>query len=252
MTTMATTGLWLRRYHPAPDGAPTVVAFPHAGGAASSFVPLSATLSPDVEVLAVQYPGRQDRRLEPCAPSIAELADRVTDELAPWRGGRLVLFGHSMGAIVAYEVALRLARVGVPPAAVVASASKPPSRFAIDFGDIDDDAVLVDRLRTLSGTENGVLDDDELVRAILPAVRGDYRALRKYRHEPGERLSCPVGVFTGLDDPMVGVRDATGWADHTTGGIRVRGFPGGHFYLDARRDAVAAALIELVSGTGDT
>lgn len=248
MTTTEVTGAWLRRYHPAPAGAPTVVLFPHAGGAASFYVPLSAALTPDVEALAVQYPGRQDRRLEPCVASVAELADRVVDELAPRLGGQIVLFGHSMGALVAYEVALRLERAGVTPSALVASASKSPSRFGIDFGDIDDDTVLVDRLRTLSGTGTVVLDDDELLRAILPAVRGDYRALQAYRHEPGTRVRCPLTVLTGLEDPMVSVRDATGWADHTTDGFRVRAFPGGHFYLDAQRDAVAATIADIIGG----
>lgn len=246
MTTTETTGAWLRRYHPAPPDTPLVVLFPHAGGAASAFLPLSAALAPSAESLAVQYPGRQDRRREPCAASIAELASRIAAELAPLTRRRIVLFGHSMGALVAYEVALLLEGAGTPPLAVVASASKPPSRFEIDFGDVDDDAVLIDRLRTLSGTGTGVLDDTELLAAILPAVRGDYRALRGYRADPGTRLSRPLTVLTGLDDPMVSVRDATGWAAHTTGGFRVRSFPGGHFYLERHRDAVAGVLTDII------
>lgn len=90
--------LWVRRYHPAPDAPTRLLCLPHAGGSASYYFPASRTLSPRIEVLAVQYPGRQDRRTEPCVESIDELADKVVDTVKGWTDRPLAVFGHSMGA----------------------------------------------------------------------------------------------------------------------------------------------------------
>ncbi|MFF2330065.1 MULTISPECIES: thioesterase II family protein [unclassified Streptomyces] len=111
--------LWLRRFHPAPDRAVRPVCLPHAGGAASFFFPLSRALSADLDVLAVQYPGRQDRWQEKGVESLDELARQVYESIAPLADRPLALFGHSMGATLAFEVARLLeqragGRTGVP------------------------------------------------------------------------------------------------------------------------------------------
>src|SRR5947207_7750544 len=98
-------GLWIRRFHPAPPGTPRLVCLPHAGGSASFYFPVSRALSPAVDVLAVQYPGRQDRRHERCVDNIPELAAQVLAVLRPWLTGPTALFGHSMGASLAFELA---------------------------------------------------------------------------------------------------------------------------------------------------
>ncbi|MDQ0954324.1 surfactin synthase thioesterase subunit [Streptomyces phaeochromogenes] len=101
---------WIRRYHPAPDASTRLVCFPHAGGSATFYHPVSRALSPEIDVVAVQYPGRQERRTEPLVDSVEKLADLIVPELEPWLDRPLTFFGHSMGASLAYEVALRLRR----------------------------------------------------------------------------------------------------------------------------------------------
>lgn len=103
-------GLWIRRFHPRPDGDVRLVCLPHAGGSASFFFPVSQAMPPSVDVLCVQYPGRQDRRAEPVIDSIPDLADQVFAALLPWADRPLAFFGHSMGATLAFEVARRLER----------------------------------------------------------------------------------------------------------------------------------------------
>src|SRR5262245_49047252 len=103
LDTVGTTDLWIRRYHPRPAARVRLVCLPHAGGAASYFFPVSRALTTDIEVLAVQYPGRQDRRAEPFVRTIDELADAVTAVLASTvHNGPLALFGHSMGAVLGF------------------------------------------------------------------------------------------------------------------------------------------------------
>src|SRR4051812_25453397 len=104
------TNLWLRRFHPVSDPPIRLACLPHAGGSASFFLPVSKTFFPHCEVLAVQYPGRQDRRHEKCIDNVSELADLVAEQLLGLTDRPLAIFGHSMGATVAFEVALRLER----------------------------------------------------------------------------------------------------------------------------------------------
>ncbi|WP_328301300.1 alpha/beta fold hydrolase [Streptomyces sp. NBC_00435] len=234
-----TAGDWLRRFHPRPGT--RLVCFPHAGGAASFFFPLSQRLS-GADVLAVQYPGRQDRRGEALITDIGELADHVVAVLRTQDAPAPVLFGHSMGAVVAFEVARRLDRAGTPPRALIASGSRAPSIPRTEGVHLRDDEGILAAIRQLNGTDAALLGNEELTRMILPAVRGDYRAVESYRYEPGPPLSCPVVSFIGDADPMVSIAEADAWRDHTGAGFDLHTFPGGHFYLAAQQDAVLEAL----------
>jgi surfactin synthase thioesterase subunit len=235
-------GLWIRRFHTAWDGAPTLVCLPHAGGAATAFFPLSRALAPAVDVPAVQYPGRQDRRLEPVVDDIGRLADLIAAELRPWNGRPLALFGHSMGAIVGYEVCRRLERSGGEPIGLFASGRRAPSADVAGTVHLRDDAGLLAALIELSGTESAVLGEAELLQLILPAVRGDYRAVETYRHGPGPELGCPITVLVGDSDPVTSLEQAQAWTGHTTAGFRMDVFPGGHFYLNAETERVAKTI----------
>src|SRR5688572_31092003 len=105
---MTEVDLWVRRFHPADDAETQLLCLSHAGGSASYFFGVSRALAPEVDVLAVQYPGRQDRLREPCLRSIHDLADALVPAIAPLTGRPLAIFGHSLGATLGYEVARRL------------------------------------------------------------------------------------------------------------------------------------------------
>lgn len=244
-------GLWVRRYHPAPDPRVRLVCLPHAGGAASYFFPVSRALAPDIEVLAVQYPGRQDRRAEPFVRTIDELADAVAAVLRTVVGSGsdrpLALFGHSMGAIVGFEVASRLERSGIHPAVLFASGRRAPGTHRDERVHLLDDAAVLAEVRSLSGTDARVMQDDELVGMALPAIRNDYTAIETYRHRSGRRLGCPIHAMVGDSDPMASLDEVRAWRDHTDAGFDLRVFPGGHFYLDRQVGAVLDEITEVVS-----
>lgn len=239
-------GLWLRRFHEDPGAGPRLVLFPHAGGSASYFHGLSGLLASTLDVVAVQYPGRQDRRAEPAVQDIRELADHVAGLLiAEAEAARpYALFGHSMGASVAFEVALRLERVGLPMARLFASGRRAPGRRRPELPDGHGDDALIAELRLLSGTDARLLDDEEVVRMILPALRADYRAIGAYEWRPGDVLGCPVTAMVGDEDPRVGEDDALAWADHSTGAFELVRFPGGHFYLGEHGEEVAKIVVD--------
>ncbi|MEU3962680.1 alpha/beta fold hydrolase [Streptomyces buecherae] len=230
---------WIRRFHPAADDAVRLVCFPHAGGSASFYFPVSAQLSPAVDVRAVQYPGRQDRRAEPTIDDLHRLADALVPALGPLADRPLAFFGHSMGAVVAYEVALRLAAAGAPPLVrLFVSGRRAPSRVRAESVHERDDQGIVAELQRLSGTDAGLLDDPETRAMILPAIRGDYRAIETYRVTPGSTVRAPLSVLVGDSDPQVTLDEARAWSEHTTGPVDLRVFSGGHFYLSERSGEV--------------
>jgi len=236
---------WLRRFHSCATGAPQLFCFPHAGGSATYYFPFSKDLAPGVEVLAVQYPGRQDRRLEPLIDSIPELADRVADVLASVAVPPFAFFGHSMGAIVAFEAALRLHdNLGVSPTCLFASGRRAPSmkRPTTAY----DNAGVISEMRRLGGTDPRFFGDEELLMSILPVTRNDYQAIEDYTWVQGAPLACPVTALIGDADPQCTIEEAAAWASHTSGVFEKRIFPGGHFFLDQHRaDVISTISVEL-------
>ena len=247
------TDLWVRRFHPAPSTPTQLVCFPHAGGSASFYFPLSRALATTTDVLTVQYPGRQDRRAEPCFDSVTELADAVTEVLLPTLDRPVALFGHSMGASLAFEVAMRMERRSVEPVALFVSGRRAPSRFREENFHLRDDDTLLREVARLSGTDSQVLQDEEVLRMVLPAIRGDYRAAETYRFVGGDPLHTPIHAHTGESDPKAELDDVRAWSTHTTGRFTMTTYPGGHFYLSEQTgkltDAIAHELLRTVGGT---
>jgi pyochelin biosynthetic protein PchC len=244
MSVSTESNLWLRRFHDAPESKITLVCFPHAGGSASFYYPVSDAMHPTLQVIALQYPGRQDRRQEPCLPSIGEFADQAFAALAPIAGRPLAFFGHSMGATIAFEVAQRMERqLDVSPVTLFASGRRAPSRRRDENVHQRNDDGIVAEMQMLSATDARLLGDPELLRMILPAIRSDYRAAETYRYEPGPKLRCPIISLVGDSDPKVSVEEAQAWKEHTSGDFELQVFTGGHFYLSGHQ----AAVINLIS-----
>ncbi|MFJ3090579.1 thioesterase II family protein [Streptomyces sp. NPDC086838] len=224
---------WLRRFHPAEQAPVRLFCLPHAGGSASYYFPVSRALAPAADVIAVQYPGRQDRRSEPCVDDVRRLADLVTAEMLPWCDRPVALFGHSLGATLGFEVALRLEAAGTTPRVLFASGRRAPSRPRENENvHLSPDAQLLTTIRRMSGTDPAVLADDELLRSILPAIRADYKAAETYRYEPSAPLTCPIEVLNGTEDPEVTTEEAKAWTTHTTASCTFHTYKGGHFYLN--------------------
>ncbi|OON73467.1 thioesterase II family protein [Streptomyces tsukubensis] len=245
-----------RRFHPAPGARSRLVCFPHAGGAAGTYTALSKELAPDTEVLGVQYPGRQDRAAEKGVGDIHELAAGVVEELVPLLDDRpLALFGHSMGALVAYETARLLEHEhGAPAAMLFASGRRAPSRRREGERKIHlkDDQGLVEELRALGGTDERLLAEPALLEVILPPVRADYRAVETYRHRPGPEPRCPFTVLVGDEDPRTTMEEVDDWRLHTDGACTVEVFPGGHFFVLDRTQEIAALVSARLRGLAPT
>ncbi|WP_067649797.1 thioesterase II family protein [Nocardia harenae] len=237
---------WLRILRAEPAATRSLVCFPPGGGSASAYRELANELAPGTTVAAVQYPGRQDRFGEPRVQSIAAMADAVAEDLIrlPIEPG-VALFGHSMGATVAFETARRLSAAGRGPTVLIVS-GRPDPRY-VEPGALHEapDAALLADLERLADDPASVAvlrDDPGLAELVLPAVRADYRAVETYRYQPGEPLRCPIVALVSDADPTTTPEQADAWREHTSGPFERIVFPGGHFYLDAAVAEVAAAI----------
>lgn len=250
MTVPGTGTPWLRRFHAGAGARLTVVLFPHAGGTANFYREWSAHLPREYAPAVVQYPGRETRFGEPLAERLEDLAAGAAAALEGHLDGPYALFGHSMGALVAYETARRLARGPAgPPVRLFASARRAPGLEGPPSGThlLDDDG-LVAVIEKLGGTPPGLLDDPDLRSLVLPAVRGDYRLIDTYRPVAPEPLDVPITALAGADDPSVTPAEVDRWGGLTTRGHVLEVLPGDHFFPVRYRDEVLRILARDLAG----
>ncbi|OKI02728.1 thioesterase [Streptomyces sp. CB02923] len=221
--------------------------FPHAGGTAAAYRPWAHGAPWDIEVCAMQYPGRGDRYAHPAHRAMDDLVAELAADLLREQTARpqcaTLLFGHSMGAAVAYETARSLSGADRPPAALFVSGQSAPHRSGSGELHRATDHALVQDLRRLGGTADGVLDDDALMDAMLPSLRRDYELIETYRPRHGHPLNLPVTVLHATADPEVTEDEARAWTETTDRPCELLTFPGGHFHLHEQHTAVLAAVV---------
>ncbi|MFQ6331626.1 thioesterase II family protein [Nocardia sp. CWNU-33] len=237
---------WLRRLSPSPgNGSHKVICFPHAGGSAISFGPLAKCIGSEYDVLAVQYPGRQDRRHEPLVGSISDLVDGLLPELIETvkDAESFSGFGHSMGSVVAFEACRRLEQeVGATARVLFASGRRAPSSTQPGTVHLLSDRELCEQLLSVGGTPPALLEDPEFREIILSITRNDYRAIETYECTTDAIVSCPIVAIAGDRDPDASLADIEAWSSHTSGSFFAKSFPGGHFFLDANCSPVGQLI----------
>lgn len=223
---------------PLPDARARLLCFAFAGGAAVTYRTWNEVFAPSVEVCAIELPGHGQRFREPPISDIHALIDRLAAALAPLLDRPIVCFGHSLGARVAYWLALREPRV----IGLIASAS-PAAHLTVAKRRADlSRPALIAELHAMGGTSKEVLDTDDLMTMFLPAIRADFRLLEQGVAPASSKLACPITVLAARDDLEVSFERATAWSDRTDGEVRVVELQGGHFFLQSRRDAVIAEV----------
>lgn len=229
-----------------------LICLPCAGGAASRYREWPASLPDDIEVVSIQLPGREDRFGEPAIDSMELLSARLLDGLAGWLDRPFALFGHSMGALVAFELAARLRTVGLEPVHFFAAGCRAPHRPApwpTDRHTLPDPE-FIEVLRELNGIPGELLENPEWMDLMLPALRSDFTLVETYRYRSHAPLRCPVSVFGGRDDNEVAREDLQTWARHTTGAFAVHTLPGDHFFVNSSRESMLRILAAEVGGRG--
>jgi len=237
---------WIRRFRDDDKCETQLVCFPHAGAVAGAYRTWPGGLPSDIGVMAVRYPGREERFDDPFPPGLEALADDIADALGELARHRMVLFGHCFGATVAHEVALRLQDRGYPPAALCVSGTQPPHALAGGRMVPSMDEDIIAHVVSLDPSRAPAFEDPNLREAVLPAVRGDYRLVGSYSGGRRPPLACPIYAYAGADDSEVTPEEIQGWADLTHGTFRLRVLPGGHFYLKPEEAALLADLCNVL------
>lgn len=234
---------WLPSRRPNPAPRLRLFCFPYAGGSVTVFNTWAAALPPAIELCAVQYPGRGGRMAETPHRAIAPIAHELLPAIRPLLDRPFAFFGHSMGALVAFELARLVRAEGFTLAQLFVSAHRAPQ-----LPDPDEplhalpEPELIERLRELNGTPPEVLAHAELLQLLLPVLRADFAACETYQYQDGPPLTCPIAAFGGLRDPHVSREMLAAWGSQTTSGCAVRMFPGDHFFLNSDRQLLLAAI----------
>lgn len=229
------------RPRPTPDAELRLFCFPYAGGGASIFRTWPDGLPEQVEVCAVQLPGREARIGEPAyrrmSPLVADLAEAIT----PYLDRPFAFFGHSMGALVAFELARELRRTSRPePVRLSLAAFRAPQlpNPNIRIHHLPDEVFKV--VLRGEGVPEEVLGNDELMAALLPTLRADFEVCDSYEYAEQSPLACPVSIFGGLEDLRVAPDSLEGWRAHTDATSSLSTYAGSHFFLHSAQEELLA------------
>jgi surfactin synthase thioesterase subunit len=198
-----------------------------------------------VEVWPVQLPGRENRLQEPAYTNVRSIVPPLADVLTPVLDKPFSLFGHSMGALVAFELARELRRRSAPmPSRLVLSARAAPhlKRSGPPRHDLPEPEFL-NELQRITGSTHSTAES-EFVRLMLPTTRADFEVCDGYEYVAEPPLACDVALWCGSDDPEASAEDVDAWRAHTTGSVSIRVFRGGHMFLMDPTSRALAALAE--------
>ena len=235
---------WIARFPARPSARLRLFCVPYAGGSASAYRAWGDGLPAGIEVCAVQLPGRETRYSEPLLTDARTAAAALVEAMTPLLDRPFAFFGHSLGALLAWETVLALGRQrDLAPVSLLVSGHRAP-HLPRELRPIHGlpDGSFIDELRRLNGTPSEVFDDPELLALVLPQLRADFRMAETYEPAPAPPLSCPVVALGGSDDDRTPRRALQAWRDLTRGPFDLRLFPGDHFYLNAQRPALLGVV----------
>lgn len=214
--------------------------FPYAGGSAAIYAGWEKQLPHFVELYAIQAPGRANRIAEDPYQNMDDLVDELAKHITGLLDLPFIFFGHSLGSRVAIELMSRLRERKLPlPMHFIASGSRGPHKKIreSDFHRLNDDE-FVERIKSLEGTPQEILEDKDLLALFLPLLRADFKIAGEYQYKGQEKFNCRLTVLGGQEDAGVERNDLFAWQNHFTSDCQLKQYPGGHFFIKTKQDEV--------------
>ncbi len=244
---------WLVRQARASAAEQRLFCFPYAGGGAQVFQGWSDLLPPSIEVVAIQAPGKGTRLLEPPCAGVHALCDELLAAMSPLlRDKPFSFFGHSNGALVAFELSCRLQARGLPqPRQLLLSASPAPwtRDFERPFSTMTD-LEFKDALKELNGTPPAILDEKDMFDLLLPGLRADFSMAENYQFGWQQKLMIQTHVFYGAYDEIT-EQQILSWQDHVSEALTFQKIAGGHFFIHSHVEELTTAISGRLTSTGN-
>jgi medium-chain acyl-[acyl-carrier-protein] hydrolase len=238
--------LWLARPAPRPEARLRLFCFPHAGGGVAVFRGWAQALPPEIEACYVQLPGRDSRLREQLYDRLLPLADATAEALLPHLDKPFAFFGHSMGALLSFELARKLRKQhGLNPVHLLVSGRRAPQLPdpSPPIHQLPEAGFVAAIRQRYDGLSTAFLQEPELMQIFLPILRADLAMVETYVCQPEDPLACPTSAFGGLQDVNVSREVLEAWRAQTRGSFTLEMFPGNHFYLQSDQ----ALLLPVVS-----
>jgi medium-chain acyl-[acyl-carrier-protein] hydrolase len=241
---------WLVLPRPNAQARLRLFCFPYAGGGASIYTGWARLLPPDVEVAAVQLPGRESRIGEPPISSMGQLVPAMAEALAPFMDRPFAFFGHSNGGLMEFELTRFLRRNGRTLPLHMFTSGRPAPQVDLEGPPMHDlpEPEFRDMLRRFNGTPEDVLANEEIMALITPMLRADFSLGETYVYTPEPPLQVPISAFGGLTDAEVPTWSVEAWSEQAAGSFRAQMFRGGHFFINENRDEVLAEVTRDLRG----
>lgn len=209
-------------------------------------------LLPEVQLAALQAPGHGSRLDEPAHHSIDEILCEVVPKFSGIGNRRFAFYGHSLGAVIAFELARRLRKAGLPqPCHLFVGAARPPQLGPTLPGlhRLDEQEFLEELQARYGGIPTEILNNPEVLSIFLPALRADFTVYETYKYEPEPPLDCPISAFAGMQDRLVPAQIMTGWEAHTAAGFNLRRLRGDHFFLEVSRNELTGSILHKLTAS---
>lgn len=247
--TASATASWVAPFKANPNAKLRLFCFPYAGGGSLIYHSWRSMLPVPVDVCPVLLPGREGRLIEAPFTSSESLVKAMAQGLLPYLDKPFAFFGHSMGALLSYELASLLRRqYNLSPVRLLVSArSAPQVPNAWPPIHMLPDREFFDELHEMNGTRKDVMENDELMQLMLPALRADFQICETYAYAEEPPLACPISAFGGLRDPWVTRDMLDAWRSQTTASFTLRMFPGDHFFLNTAQSLLIRMLSQDLS-----
>ena len=241
---------WFETLAPAREGALRLFCFPYAGGSAQVFRVWQRDLRNEAALSLAHLPGRASRIGEPAFNRLTPMVREIADAIIPELQTEFAFWGHSMGAMISFELARELRRRGCPgPLGLFASGRIAPHVPDPDPPTFDlSESEFIAELKRLNGTPRELLEDPELLALFLPTIRADFEVVDTHVYQAEEPLACPFFIYGGLQDTGTPAESLRAWQEQTTGKFALRMFPGDHFFIHScAADVVHALRQDLLS-----